>query len=213
MAQLAKTARCDPDPDRFPDFDENLREAFRQETRLFLDSQIRADRSVADVLGADYTFVNERLARFYGIRNVYGDSFRRVTLDRPEERGGLLGHGSILTVTSYANRTSPVFRGKWVLENILGTPPPQPPPNVPALKEEEAQGKTASVRERLEEHRKNPACASCHARMDPSGFSLENFDGTGKWRATNEDGTPIDASSTLPDGTGLNGVAGLRKYF
>ena len=173
-----------PDADLFPEFDENLREAFHQETALFMESMLREDRSLVDLLDADYTFVNERLARHYGIPNVYGNQFRRVTL-RTAERGGLLGHGSILTVTSYPNRTSPVLRGKWLLENFLGTPPPAPPPNIPALSEDNATRTPASVRERLEAHRRNPACAVCHDRMDPLGFALEHYD-------------PIGASVALP---------------
>ena len=208
---LRKLRGVTPDPDLFPEFDENLREAFRRETELFLDSQIREDRSVVDLLSSNYTFVNERLARFYGIPNVYGDAYRRVTIGHVR-RGGLLAQGSILTVTSYADRTSPVFRGKWVLENLLAAPPPEPPPNVSDLRESPP-GKPVSVRQRLEEHRRNPACAGCHARMDPFGFTLENFDGIGKWRTTNEDETPIDASGTLPDGTVLNGIASLEKYL
>jgi hypothetical protein len=208
---LRKLRGVTPDPDRFPEFDENLREAFRRETDLFLDNQIREDRSVVDLLSSNYTFVNERLARFYGIPNVYGDAYRRVTIGHVR-RGGLLAQGSILTVTSYADRTSPVFRGKWVLENLLAAPPPEPPPNVSDLRESPP-GKPVSVRQRLEEHRRNPACAGCHARMDPFGFTLENFDGIGKWRTTNEDETPIDASGTLPDGTVLNGIASLEKYL
>jgi hypothetical protein len=208
---LRKLRGVTPDPDLFPEFDENLREAFRRETELFLDSQIREDRSVVDLLSSNYTFVNEHLARFYGVPNVYGDAYRRVTIGHVR-RGGLLAQGSILTVTSYADRTSPVFRGKWVLENLLAAPPPEPPPNVSDLKESPP-GKPVSVRQRLEEHRRNPACAGCHARMDPFGFTLENFDGIGKWRTTNEDQTPIDASGTLPDGTVLNGIASLEKYL
>jgi Protein of unknown function (DUF1592)/Protein of unknown function (DUF1588)/Protein of unknown function (DUF1585)/Protein of unknown function (DUF1587)/Protein of unknown function (DUF1595)/Planctomycete cytochrome C len=208
---LRKLRGVTPDPDLFPEFDENLREAFRRETELFLDSQIREDRSVVDLLSSNYTFVNEHLARFYGIPNVYGDAYRRVTIGHVRP-GGLLAQGSILTVTSYADRTSPVFRGKWVLENLLAAPPPEPPPNVSDLRESPP-GKPVSVRQRLEEHRRNPACAGCHARMDPFGFTLENFDGIGKWRTTNEDQTPIDASGTLPDGTVLNGIASLEKYL
>jgi hypothetical protein len=201
-----------PDPDLFPDFDDNLRDAFQRETELFVESQLHEDRSVLDLLTADYTFLNERLARHYGIPNVYGERFRRVVLAAPERRG-LLGHGSILTVTSYANRTSPVLRGKWVLDNILGTPPPPPPPNVPDLVEKGEDGKLRSVRERLELHRKNPACAACHVRMDPLGFALENFDAIGAWRTTNEAGGAIDAAETLPDGTRLNGIGSLRQYL
>ena len=179
---LRNLRNAKPAPDTFPDFDESLRESFQRETELFLESQLREDRSVVDLLTADYTFVNERLARHYEIPNVHGANFRRVTLGRDSHRGGLLGQGSLLLVTSYPNRTSPVLRGKWVLDNILGTPPPQPPPDVPSLKDRGENGRPASVRERLEEHRKNPGCAGCHAPMDPLGFALENFDAIGKWR-------------------------------
>ena len=167
---------------------------------MFFGSIVNEDRNVLDLLNANYTFVNERLAQHYGIPNVYGPRFRRVTLT-DEARRGLLGQGSILTVTSYATRTSPVLRGKWILTNILGTPPPAPPPNVPALKENNEGAKALSVRERLEEHRKSPACASCHKIMDPLGFALENFDAIGQWRAKSEDGAPIDASGVLLDGS------------
>ncbi len=201
-----------PDVNAFPEFDDNLRQAFQRETELFLGSQIREDRSVADLLAADYTFVNERLARHYGIPNVYGNRFRRVTLV-DEQRRGLLGQGSILTVTSYATRTSPVVRGKWLLENILGAPPPPPPPNVPELPEDDAGGQPASVRERMEQHRRNPVCASCHNSIDPLGFALENFDAIGKWRTTGEDGEPIDVSGTLPDGSAFVGPAELRDLL
>ena len=198
-----------PDTNIFPEFDENLREAFQTETQLFLESQLREDRPVTELLTADYTFVNERLARHYGYEGVYGSHFRRVT--QPDtRRSGLLGQGSVLTVTSYAHRTSPVVRGKWLLENILGAPPPPPPANIPALRENDEKGKPTSVRERLEEHRNNPICSSCHARMDPLGFALENFDATGKWRTVGEGGTGIDASGTLPDGTRFNGPAEFR---
>ena len=200
-----------PDVDTFIDFDENLREAFHQETELFLESMLRDDRSVIDLLTADYTFVNERLARHYQIPNVYGSHFRQIHLTDPA-RHGLLGQGSILTVTSYANRTSPTVRGKWLLENILGAPPPPPPPDVPTLAETDAGGKALSVRERLEVHRANPVCASCHARMDPLGFALENFDAVGKWR-TEDAGVAIDASGTLPDGTEFDGPAELRQIL
>ena len=188
-----------PDPTAFPEFDENLRQAFERETELFIESQVREDRSVVDLLTADYTFVNERLARHYGIPHIYGDYFRRVTF-ADDRRAGLLGHGSILTVTSYANRTSPVKRGKWLLENLLGTPPPPPPGNVPPFPEN-AEGASApkSVRERMEMHRRNPVCASCHARLDPLGFAFENFDAVGKWR-TMDEGTPIDPSGAFPNG-------------
>jgi hypothetical protein len=200
-----------PDPDVFPDFDDNLREALERETQLFVESQVREDRSVVDLLTANYTFLNERLARHYGIAGVYGSHFRRVTYPADSPRSGLLGQGSILTATSYPARTAPTLRGKWVLQNLLGAPPPPAPPNVPAL-EATAEGKILSVRERMELHRSNPVCASCHARMDPIGFSLENFDGIGSWRAT--DGNhAIEASGVLPDGTKFEGVAGLRKIL
>ena len=198
-----------PEQSVFPTFDENLRHAFQRETELFFESMLREDRSVMDLLTADYTFVNERLARHYQIPNIYGSHFRRVTLS-DEHRKGLLGQGSILTVTSYANRTSPVLRGKWLLENMLGTPPPPPPPNVPALKDRGEDGEALSVRERMEQHRADPACASCHEVMDPLGFALENFDGIGRWRITSEANTPIDASGVLPDGTQFEGPVGLR---
>jgi hypothetical protein len=186
--------------------------AFQQETELFLTSQLSADRSVVDLVGANYTFVNQRLARHYGIPNIYGEAFRRVTFENGE-RGGLLGQGSILTVTSYANRTSPVLRGKWMLDNLLALPPPPPPPNVPALTETPQNGKLASIRERMEQHRKNAACAVCHVKMDPLGFALENFDAIGQWHATTKDGTPVDVDGAFPDGTKLRGVAGLRQVM
>ena len=202
-----------PDPQAFPEFDTNLREAMAREMTLFLDSQIREDRGVLDLLTADYTFVNERLADHYGMPSIYGNHFRRVELSGPQAaRRGLLGKGSLLTVTSYAHRTSPVLRGKWLLENILGTPPPPPPPDVPALEEnDEAGAAPRSVRDRLEQHRANPVCASCHRIMDPLGFALENFDGVGRWRDVGEDGTPIDASGTLTDGTPVDGPGTLRQ--
>ena len=202
-----------PDLETFPNFDENLRAAFQKETELFFESIVREDRSVVDLLNADYTFLNERLARHYGIPNVYGSHFRRVTVT-DESRKGLLGQGSILTVTSYVTRTSPTLRGKWVLENILGAPPPPPPNNVPALQDRGEDGKILSVREQLEQHRANPVCSSCHSRMDPLGFALENFDAIGKWRTTSgSDDTPIDASAELPDGTKIDGPAELRKVL
>jgi hypothetical protein len=200
-----------PDPQAFPDFDENLREAFQRETELFFESTLREDRSVLDLLDANYTFLNERLARHYGVPNIRGSHFRRVPLS-DEQRRGLLGHGSILTVTSYANRTSPVLRGKWVLDNILGTPPPPPPPNVPDLEDRAEDGRLLSVRQRMEQHRANPACASCHRQMDPLGFALENFDALGRWR-TADGATPIDASGVLSDGTKFQGPAGLRNVL
>ena len=201
-----------PDALAFPEFDENLREAFEQETLLFVESLIREDRGVLDLLGADYTYVNERLAAHYGIADVYGPRFRRVSLD-PElagRRGGIFGHGSLLTATSYPNRTSPVLRGKWVLSNILGTPPPPPPADVPDLPERGEDGRAATVRERLERHRESPVCASCHAAMDPLGLALENYDAVGSWRTTGEAGLAIDASGRLPDGSAFVGPTGLR---
>ena len=205
-----------PALDDFPDFDDNLRQAFRRETEMFFDSIVREDRNVIELLTANYTFLNERLAKHYEIPNIYGSQFRRVTLAADSPRRGLLGQGSILTVTSLATRTSPVLRGKWVLENILGTPPPEPPPNVPALKEAVRPtdasrdiAQVPSVRQRLEEHRTKEPCASCHKMMDPIGFALENFDGVGKWR-TQDGRAPIDASGQLVDGTKVEGPAKLR---
>ena len=199
-----------PDPALFPDFDDNLRQAFRRETELFFDDQLRSDRRALDLLRADYTFVNERLARHYGLPNVYGNHFRRVRY-ADERRAGLLGHGSLLTVTSYPHRTSPVVRGKWLLENLLGAPPPPPPPDVPGFPERGAGGRPATVRERLEAHRANPVCASCHAPMDPLGFALENFDAVGRWRTLDAQvGAPIESAGTLPNGTAFSGVAEFR---
>lgn len=192
-----------------PEFNDNLRQAFRTETEMLFESILREDRSVTDLLNADYTFVNETLAKFYGIPNVHGSRFRRVPVT-DDARRGLLGQGSFLLVTSVANRTSPVARGKWILENILGTPPPLPPPNVPPLAEGEGAQQPTSVRQRMEAHRQNPVCAACHKIMDPIGFSLENFDLIGRWRET-EGGIPIDASSQLVDGTKLDGVSSLRQ--
>src|SRR5438128_7456799 len=171
---------------------------------------MREDRSILDLLRADYAFLIERLAKHYGIPNVYGSRFRRVEFGPNATRGGLLRQGSILTVTSYATRTSPVIRGKWILSNLLGVPPPPPPPNVPALKETAAIGKNLSMRERLAEHRANPACAGCHKLMDPVGFALENYDAVGRWRVA-EDGKPIDNSGGMADGSKFDGVVGLQK--
>ena len=209
---LRNMALVSPDPYAFADFDANLREAMAREMELFLDSQMREDHSVLELLTSDQTFVNERLAKHYGIPSVYGNHFRRITLSGEfEPRRGLLGKGSLLTVTSYAHRTSPVVRGKWLLENVLGTPPPPPPADVPALAENDDSGDPPqSVRERLEAHRANPVCASCHRVMDPLGFALENFDGIGRWRTTSEAGTPIDAAGELADGTPVDGPASLR---
>jgi Protein of unknown function (DUF1592)/Protein of unknown function (DUF1588)/Protein of unknown function (DUF1585)/Protein of unknown function (DUF1587)/Protein of unknown function (DUF1595) len=193
----------------FPDFDESLRAAFRKETDLFVDSVLRGNRSVMELLSANYSFVNERLANHYGIPNVHGDDFRRVTFPSDSPRGGLLAQGSLLTITSYANRTSPVNRGKWVLENLLSAPPPPPPPNVPALKTESEPGKMLTMREAMIQHRASPACAGCHSRMDPIGFAMENFDPVGRWR-DRDSGSPIDASGAFPDGQKFNGMAGLK---
>ena len=201
------------DPALFPDFDKNLGEAFQQETELFIASTLSQDLSVLDLLSADYTFVNERLARHYGILGIYGNRFRRVTLPNTEQRGGLLGHGGVLALTSYPTRTSPVLRGKWLLETILDTPPPPPPPNVPSLPARGAGGKPMSVRERLEEHRTNPPCATCHAAIDPPGFALENFDAIGAWRSVDEGGKPIDATGSMQSGVKIEGLSGLRAFL
>ena len=207
---LRNLAASIPVQQNFPDFDDTLRESFRIETEMFVESVIREDRSALDLLRADYTFLNERLARHYGIPNVKGTRFRRVVLPAASHRGGLLGHGSILTVTSYPDRTSPVVRGKWILENLLGTPPPPPLPAFPPLKPPSFAGKVLSMRERIAAHRNSPVCASCHSMMDPLGLALEHFDGVGKWRALDESGAPIDASGALPDGTKFDGADGLR---
>ena len=196
----------------FPNFDDNLRQSLRRETELFFQTILREDRSALDLLNGDFTFVNERLARHYGIPNVYGSHFRRVGVS-DESRRGLLGHASVLTVTSYSTRTSPVVRGKWILDNFLGAPPPPPPPNVPTLAEKSDTGEALSMREAMERHRANPACASCHAQMDPLGFSLENFDAVGRWRTHSEANEPIDASGALPGGATFDGVEGLRDML
>ena len=200
-----------PDFRRFPDVDDNLRHAFRRETELLFQSIVREDRSVIDLLAADYTFVNERLARHYDIPHVYGDHFRRVgTADHPM-RGGLLGQGSMLTVQSLSTRTSPVKRGIWILENILGTTPPDPPPDVPELEASANDGRELTMREAMERHRANPTCAACHRLMDPLGLALENFDAVGRWRETDASGAPLDVSGALPDGTPFTGVAELKQ--
>jgi Protein of unknown function (DUF1592)/Protein of unknown function (DUF1588)/Protein of unknown function (DUF1587)/Protein of unknown function (DUF1585)/Protein of unknown function (DUF1595)/Planctomycete cytochrome C len=209
--QLGKLTGLVPDSDAFPDFDENLREAMRQETEEFVAHQISEDRSVLDLLTANYSYLNERLAHFYGVPNIYGNHFRRVTFT-DGVRGGLLGQASVLTVTSYPNRTSVVLRGKWLLANVLGAPPAPPPADVPSLKDAGQEGQPRSLRARMEKHRDNPACAGCHQRMDPLGFALENFDALGKWR-TVADGEKVNASASLPDGTTFEGIAGLRNLL
>lgn len=207
---LRNVASQYPDPYFFPDFNQNLRESLLQETELFFRSVLVEDRSVIDLLTADYTFVNEPLARHYRIPGIYGDDFRRVTVTDANRRG-LLGQGSVLFVTSYPQRTSPVLRGKWVLENILGTPPPPPPPNVPSLQTETDETGALSMRQAMSRHRANPVCAGCHSLMDPLGFGMENFDPIGRWRTRDASSSPIDASGVLPDGTKFNGVTELRQ--
>ena len=209
--ELSKLSGVVPDTELYPEFDENLRDAMEQETKLFVGSQIHDNRSVVELLSADYSFLNERLATHYGIRNIYGNHFRRVAFT-DGKRGGLLGQSSLLTVTSYPNRTSVTMRGRWLLANLLGAPPPPPPPDIPALQEAGAEGQPRSLRERMELHRSNPTCAACHRRMDPLGFSLENFDAVGKWR-TSSDGAPIDPSASFPDGTRFDGIEGLRALL
>ena len=207
---LRDVAAKEPDPGFFPGFDENLRQSFERETALFIDSVLREDRGVAELLTADYTFLDQRLAKHYGIPHVYGSHFRRVSLEGTARRG-LLGQGSILTLTSYATRTSPVLRGKWILENLLAAPPPPPPPDIPALAERTDDGAALSMRAAMERHRANPACASCHAQMDPLGFALENFDAVGRWRTRSESNDAIDASGVLPDGASFEGPDGMRQ--
>ncbi len=200
-----------PVQSNFPDFDDTLRQGLRRETELFFESIVRENRSVLELLTADYTFVNGRVAKHYGIDNVQGSHFRRVSLGADSPRRGLLGHGSILTVTSYPDRTSPVIRGKWILENLLGAPPPAPPPNVPSLVETDGAGTQLTMRERLAKHRADPNCAGCHAIMDPLGFSLENFDAVGRWRTVGDAGEPVDAKGSMPSGSEFVGAAGLRE--
>ena len=208
---LRKLESVTPDLRLFPNFDDNLRQAFREETELFFESILREDRSITTLLSADYTFLNERLAKHYGIPHIYGSHFRRISFagDPARQRGGLLRHGSILTVTSYATRTSPVIRGHWILANLVGAPPPPPPPNVPSL-EDNTVSAALPMRERLAAHRANPSCASCHDVMDPVGFSLENFDAVGRWRIS-EDHKPIDVTGGLPDGSTCTGVDALER--
>ena len=205
---LRKAATFQPDLLANPDFDENLRDAFVKEAQLLVDSQLRADRSIVELVTANYSFLNERLARHYGVPNVYGERFRRVTFT-DGVRGGVLGLGGVLMVTSYPDRTAPVSRGLWVLDNLLGMPPPPPPGNVPDLEEAGDDGRKRSMREQMEIHRRNPACAACHVRMDPLGFAMEQFDPIGKWRTTSA-GLPIDPSAAFPDGTRIDGVKGVR---
>jgi hypothetical protein len=207
--QLRNLRNFQPNTDLFPDFDDNLRQGFRHETELLFQSVLREDRSVLDLMTADYTFVNERLARHYGIPNIYGSRFRRVPVS-DEARKGLLGQGSILALTSHAERTSPVVRGKWILENLLGLQVPPPPPGVPPLPEKKDGDKPRTMREQMSEHRANPVCASCHKTMDPIGFALENFDAVGAWRSEDA-GVPVDASGELADGTKVNGIVELRR--
>jgi len=206
---LRNLASITPNHRLFPDFDDNLRQAFRQETELFFESILQEDRSVLDLLNANYTFLNERLAKHYQIPNVYGPRFRKVSLQPDYQRGGILRHGSILTVTSYATRTSPVIRGNWILENILGARAPPPPEDVPTLEENNVD-QSLPVRERLSQHRENPACASCHNLMDPVGFAMENYDAIGRWR-THVEGRRLDVSGGLPDGNQFSGTQGLEK--
>jgi cytochrome c553 len=208
---LRNLAQVRPDPDEFPEFDTSLRLSFQRETELFFADVLRSNRPITDLLDARFTFINQRLAEYYGIPEIYGAQFRRVSLSDPN-RGGILGQGSILTVTSYPNRTSVVQRGKWVLDNLLGSPPPPPPPDVPSFTAHGKDGRKLTTREAMEQHRANPTCAACHARMDPIGFALENYNGIGKWRVTDA-GRVIDASGKLPDGTEFEGLAGLRTLL
>jgi hypothetical protein len=201
-----------PDPQVYPEFSSALRDAFRTETRLFIRSLIQENRSVLDLLAADYTYLNETLARHYGVPGVIGPGFRRVRLPAGSDRGGLLTQGSILMLTSHPTATSPVLRGKWILSNLLNSPPQPPPPNVPPLDESPADGRKLTTREKVERHRRNPACASCHVRMDPMGFALENFDGIGRWRVK-DDGTDVDPSGVLPSGETFSGPQGLKNLL
>jgi hypothetical protein len=210
---LGRLNAAAPNGEIFPYFDDNLRQAFRKETELFFDYIFRGDRPLLELLDADYTFVNDRLAKHYGIPGIYGNHFRKISLT-DEKRGGLFGQGSILTVTSYSNRTAPTIRGKWILENILGAPPPPPPANVPGLRDKNDAGKVLTMREQMEQHRANPVCASCHKVMDPLGFALENYDAIGKWRTVDAaSNSPIDPTGALPDGTAFSGPSGLREVL
>jgi len=209
--QLRNLASVKPDPEIFREFDESLRRALQQETEMLFASVLREDRSVLDLLRADYTWLNQRLAEHYGVYGIYGSQFRRVPVRDPH-RAGLLGHAAILTVTSYPNRTSVVQRGRWVMDNLLGTPPPPPPPDIPELKPHAGDGRPLTMREQMQQHRANSTCAACHARMDPIGFALENYDAIGRWRESDA-GTPIDATGKLPGGAAFQGPAGLRQLL
>jgi hypothetical protein len=201
------------DPIRYPNYDESLLEAFRQETELFVADSLREDRSVTDLLNANHTFVNERLARHYGIPGIYGSRFRRVALENRDQRGGLLAQGAVLVTTSYPDRTSPVLRGKWLLNNIFGLPVPPPPGGVDTTLDNQPGAAPASMRERLALHRRNPACNSCHSVIDPLGFALENFDVIGGWRRVDESGKPVDASALTMSGAPVEGLSGLRALL
>jgi uncharacterized protein DUF1592/uncharacterized protein DUF1588/uncharacterized protein DUF1587/uncharacterized protein DUF1585/uncharacterized protein DUF1595 len=211
--QLVDIENVNHDPIMYPEADKTLRQSLREETELLFDSIRAENRSLVDLLTANYTFVNEPIAKLYGIPNVYGPRMRRISYPAGSPRAGILGHGSILMITSHANTTSPVLRGKWILDNILGTPPPPPPPVVPDLKAVGADGKILSLREQMVAHRANPVCASCHARMDPLGLAMENFDATGRWRTLNENGEPVDASTEMIDGTKIEGAVALRNIL
>ncbi len=208
---LRKAQTWLPDPNIFPEFDENLRRVLIQETTTFVDQQVREDRSILDLVGADYTYINERLAEHYDVPGIVGQRLRKVTFTNGV-RGGLLGQGSLLMVTSYPDRTAPVVRGFWVLENLLGMPPPPPPPNVPDLQATTEDGRPLSMRAQMETHRRNPACAVCHVRMDPLGFAMENLDAIGRWR-TVSGGVPVDAAAVFADGTPIEGLPGLRRFI
>ena len=201
------------DPDRYPNYDESLLQAFKRETELFVGSTLREDRSVVDLLNADYTFVNERLARHYGIPGIYGSRFRRVSLPNHDQRGGLLAEGALLATTSYPDRTSPVLRGKWLLNNIFGLPVPPPPPGVDTDLESKPGAAKMSMRERLAQHRQSSSCNSCHSVIDPLGFALENFDVIGGWRTVDESARPIDASGATVSGAKIEGLSGLRALL
>jgi hypothetical protein len=209
--QLRNMTTLRPDPELFPEFDESLRYSLIQQSELFFESILREDRSLLDLLTADYTFLNQRLAEHYGVPKIYGSHFRRVPITDPN-RFGLLGQASVLAVTSYPNRTSVVQRGRWILDNLLGAPPPPPPGDVPELKPHAKDGRLLTMREQMEQHRANPACSGCHSKMDPIGFALENYDAIGRWRDKDAN-SPIDATGELPDGARIEGPAGLTKLM